>query len=79
MGLIWSHEKCDYSCIDSRECPQISLDTFKMEKSVRPLHVAQVTKKRKFVAEGIFYAELNEFLTRELAEDNFGGLEVEVY
>uniref|UniRef100_A0A8D2D9A1 KH type-2 domain-containing protein n=1 Tax=Sciurus vulgaris TaxID=55149 RepID=A0A8D2D9A1_SCIVU len=29
----------------------------------------QISKKRKFVADGIFKAELNEFLTRELAED----------
>tara|TARA_R110002050_G_scaffold32335_4_gene83308 strand:+ start:597 stop:734 length:138 start_codon:yes stop_codon:yes gene_type:complete len=35
-----------------------------------------ISKKRKFVADGIFYAELNEFLTRELAEDNYSGVEV---
>jgi hypothetical protein len=38
----------------------------------------QVSKKRKFVADGIFYAELNEFLTRELSEDNYSGVEVRV-
>eukprot|EP00009_Paramoeba_aestuarina_P007243 CAMPEP_0201513574 /NCGR_PEP_ID=MMETSP0161_2-20130828/5600_1 /ASSEMBLY_ACC=CAM_ASM_000251 /TAXON_ID=180227 /ORGANISM="Neoparamoeba aestuarina, Strain SoJaBio B1-5/56/2" /LENGTH=243 /DNA_ID=CAMNT_0047909857 /DNA_START=47 /DNA_END=778 /DNA_ORIENTATION=- len=38
----------------------------------------QITKKRKFVADGVFYAELNEFLTRELAEDNYSGVEVRV-
>ena len=26
-----------------------------------------INKKRKFVADGVFYAELNEFLQRELA------------
>uniref|UniRef100_A0A2K5CQJ4 40S ribosomal protein S3 n=1 Tax=Aotus nancymaae TaxID=37293 RepID=A0A2K5CQJ4_AOTNA len=36
----------------------------------------QISKKRKFVADGIFKAELNEFLTRELAEDGYSGVEV---
>ncbi|KAB1272405.1 40S ribosomal protein S3 [Camelus dromedarius] len=35
----------------------------------------QISKKRKFVADGIFKAELNEFLTRELAEDGYSGVE----
>jgi small subunit ribosomal protein S3e len=39
---------------------------------------AQVSKKRKFVADGIFYAELNEFLQRELGEDGYSGVEVRV-
>ncbi|KAI2561880.1 RPS3 isoform 10 [Pan troglodytes] len=38
----------------------------------------QISKKRKFVADGIFKAELNEFLTRELAEDGYSGVEVRV-
>jgi len=36
------------------------------------------SKKRKFVADGVFYAELNEFLQRELAEDGYAGVEVRV-
>merc|ERR1712218_544194 len=40
--------------------------------------MAQVSKKRKFVADGVFKAELNEFLTRELAEDGYSGVEVRV-
>merc|ERR1711939_1295035 len=32
--------------------------------------------KRKFVADGVFYAELNELLVRELAEDGYSGVEV---
>jgi small subunit ribosomal protein S3e len=28
-----------------------------------------ISKKRKFVADGVFKAELNELLMRELAED----------
>merc|ERR1711936_748279 len=39
---------------------------------------AQVSKKRKFVADGVFKAELNEFLKRELAEDGYSGVEVRV-
>uniref|UniRef100_A0A5F8H222 KH type-2 domain-containing protein n=1 Tax=Monodelphis domestica TaxID=13616 RepID=A0A5F8H222_MONDO len=34
--------------------------------------------KEKFVADGIFKTELNEFLTRELAEDSYSGVEVQV-
>eukprot|EP00914_Ancora_sagittata_P013902 GHVO01027246.1.p2 GENE.GHVO01027246.1~~GHVO01027246.1.p2 ORF type:complete len:268 (+),score=39.30 GHVO01027246.1:28-804(+) len=37
---------------------------------------SQITSKRKFVAYGIFEAELNEFLSRTLAEDGFAGVEV---
>merc|ERR1712019_266467 len=36
------------------------------------------SKKRKFVADGVFKAELNEFLKRELAEDGYSGVEVRV-
>lgn len=35
-----------------------------------------MSTKRKFVADGVFYAELNELLTRELAEDGYAGVEV---
>jgi len=37
-----------------------------------------MSKKRKFVADGVFFAELNEFLTRELAEEGYSGVEVRV-
>jgi len=37
-----------------------------------------ISKKRKFVNDGIFYAELNEFLTRELGEDGYSGVSVRV-
>ena len=30
----------------------------------------------QFVADGVFYAELNELLVRELAEDGYSGVEV---
>jgi small subunit ribosomal protein S3e len=37
-----------------------------------------ISKKRKLVADGVFYAELNEFFTRELAEQGYAGCEVRV-
>eukprot|EP00163_Fabomonas_tropica_P011509 TRINITY_DN2221_c0_g1_i1.p1 TRINITY_DN2221_c0_g1~~TRINITY_DN2221_c0_g1_i1.p1 ORF type:complete len:228 (-),score=82.66 TRINITY_DN2221_c0_g1_i1:372-1055(-) len=36
----------------------------------------QISKKRKFVADGLFYAELNDLLTTELAEEGYSGVEV---
>merc|ERR1711968_57817 len=46
--------------------------------TVRWNHMAaqNVSKKRKFVADGVFYAELHELLVRELAEDGYSGVEV---
>lgn len=32
----------------------------------------------QFVADGVFFAEINEVLTRELAEDGYSGVEVRV-
>lgn len=40
--------------------------------------VAIISKRRKLVADGVFYAELNEFLTRELAEEGYAGVEIRV-
>merc|ERR1712071_89956 len=37
---------------------------------------SKMSTKRKFVADGVFYAELNELLTRELSEDGYAGVEV---
>jgi len=37
-----------------------------------------MNKKRKFVKDGVFYAELNDFLASELAEDGYAGCEVRV-
>jgi small subunit ribosomal protein S3e len=39
---------------------------------------SHINKKRKFIVDGVFYAELNEFLTRELGEDGYSGVEVRV-
>lgn len=38
--------------------------------------VSAISKKRKIVADGVFYAELNEFFTRELSEEGYSGVEV---
>jgi len=43
-----------------------------------PMATNNISKKRKFVANGMFYAELNEFLTNELGEDGYAGVEVRV-
>jgi small subunit ribosomal protein S3e len=40
--------------------------------------IANISKKKKFVADGVFYAELNEFLQRELAVEGYSGVEVRV-
>jgi len=40
--------------------------------------MSSISKKRKFVADGVFKAELNEFFTRELAEEGYSGCEVRV-
>jgi small subunit ribosomal protein S3e len=36
----------------------------------------QISKKRKFVADGVFYAELNQLFRRELSEQGYSGVEV---
>jgi len=35
-----------------------------------------LSKKRKFIKDGIFFAEINEFLRRMLAEDGYAGVEI---
>merc|ERR1711943_30376 len=47
-------------------------------KKTQAKMTTQISKKRKFVADGVFYAELNELLTRELAEDGYAGVDVRV-
>jgi small subunit ribosomal protein S3e len=37
-----------------------------------------ISKKHKFVADGVFYSELNEFLTRVLGEEGYAGVEIRV-
>lgn len=37
---------------------------------------SKMSAKRKFIADGVFYSELNELLTRELSEDGYAGVEV---
>ena len=40
--------------------------------------VKRVSKKRKFVSDGLFYAELHAFLAKQLSEEGFSGVEVRV-
>lgn len=37
---------------------------------------SNVSQKRKHVSDGVLYAEINEFFTRELAEEGYSGVEV---
>jgi len=37
-----------------------------------------ISKKRKFIKDGVFYAELNDLLSKELAESGYAGCEVRV-
>lgn len=46
------------------------------ENSVHAKH--NLSRSFQFVGDGVFKAELNEFLTRELAEDGYSGVEVRV-
>jgi ribosomal protein uS3 len=39
---------------------------------------ANISKKRKFVADGVFYSELNELFAQEFAENGYAGVEVRV-
>ncbi|KAK8803264.1 hypothetical protein WA158_000958 [Blastocystis sp. Blastoise] len=38
--------------------------------------ILKKNKRRQIVADGVFYAELDEFLTRELAQDGYAGIEI---
>ena len=54
-----------------------------MQSNVAPAQTmanasANLSKRRKFIADGVFYAELNEFFQRELAEEGYSGVEVRV-
>jgi len=48
----------------------------KKTKMSKPRTAKQINKKKKFVADGVFQAELNEFLSRSLAQDGYAGIEV---
>merc|ERR1719498_1077346 len=37
---------------------------------------SQLSMKKKFVQEGLFYAEVNEFLNRTLSQDGYSGVEI---
>jgi len=36
------------------------------------------SKKRKFIADGLLFSELNEFFLKELSEDGYSGLQIRV-
>jgi hypothetical protein len=47
------------------------IQLFTMAEAAKVRVPKQISKKRKFIADGVFKAELNEFLIRELAEEGF--------
>jgi len=44
----------------------------------RKSQIKQMNKKRKFIADGVFHAELHTFLTRALAAAGYAGIEIRV-
>lgn len=64
-----------------RECGQAMAEPVvsgRLEKRGMDGLTGFLTLVLQFVADGVFYAELNELLTRELAEDGYSGVEVRV-
>merc|ERR1711982_94281 len=51
---------------------------FRSFSDEKTMATVAISKKRKFVADAVFKAELNRLLTEELAEDGHGGVEVRV-
>jgi small subunit ribosomal protein S3e len=43
-----------------------------------PTPATQISKKRKLIADGVFFAEINQFFERELGEAGYSGVEVRV-
>ena len=41
-----------------------------------PISSININKKRKFIADGVFYAEINEFFIKELTNDGYSGVEI---
>merc|ERR1712003_146409 len=56
----------------------ISIVQQTLEKWTNMATHANISKKRKHVAEGVFKAELDGFLRKELAEDGYSGVEVRI-
>ncbi len=66
--------------VNPRSCPTHPTTTAIMATPAPAGGVSgtNISKRRKFVADGVFYAELNEFFQRELAEEGYSGVEVRV-
>jgi len=46
--------------------------------SQKRAQIKQINKKKKFVADGVFHAELHQFLSRAIASAGYAGLEIRV-
>lgn len=56
----------------------ILLLVLRITQLITTMSFPNISKKRKFVADGVFYSELNELFQRQLAADGYAGLEVRV-
>merc|ERR1712048_64633 len=56
-----------------KSCFNTELKNFRIMADSRS---RQINKKKKFVADGVFHAELHEFFGRILADSGYGGMEV---
>ena len=52
------------------------INLYRMDSSDR--RPTRISKKRKFVADGVFYAELHEFFQTSLKSAGYAGIEVKV-
>ena len=68
---------CFYSFLLCSSYFGLPQPTFDPRTTISTMQAARskMSTKRKFVADGVFYSELNELLTRELAEDGYAGVE----
>lgn len=53
-------------------CPR-GRSLWRLNKIAIMAYAKVISKKRQFVADGVFYAELNELFDRELAENGYAG------
>merc|ERR1712007_84583 len=54
-----------------KSCDSINQEKYRMTEKLRAIN-----KKKKFVADGVFHAELHEFFGRILGDYGYGGMEV---
>ena len=63
--------RCERCC-----CLEVPSSRASQARGPAEANQAQISQKRKFVADGVFYAELHELLLRTFAEDGYARVEV---